>query len=318
MVSDLNELSDDLIQPFQIVNLGLTGRLVRLGDTVDRVLTQHAYPEPVSILLGELMALAAALGSGLKFDGRLTAETRGDGPVRLLAVDFMSDGRMRGYASFDRDRVGEVERRMPDALNSVPHFLGAGVLVLTVDQGADMELYQGIVTLEGATLADSAHLYFQQSDQIDSAVKLAVARHGERWRAGALTMQRLAELGPGDVPISSAEREDNWRKAVVLLATATGAEMTDPGLDANRLLYRLFHEDGVRVYDRRPVRFGCTCSDDRALAVLQSMPPGDLADLVDDGAIVVTCQFCNRTQSFTLADVETAEPLESRAARGSS
>jgi len=316
MVSDLNQPTDDLIQPFQIVNLGLTGRLVRLGATVNRVLTQHAYPEPVSILLGELMALAAALGSGLKFDGRLTAETRGDGPVRLLAVDFMSDGRMRGYASFDRDRVADVERAGLGSLNSVPRLLGAGVLALTVDQGPDMELYQGIVTLDGATLADSAHLYFQQSDQIDSAVKLAVARHGECWRAGALTMQRLAELGPGDVPINSADREDNWRKAVALLATATGAEMTDPGLDANRLLYRLFHEDGVRVYDRRSVRFGCTCSDDRALAVLRSMPPADLSDMVVDGGIEVTCQFCNRTQNFTLDDIEAAEPMDKKAQRG--
>jgi molecular chaperone Hsp33 len=286
-----------------------------LGETVDRVLHQHAYPEPVSVLLGELMALAAALGSGLKFDGRLTAETRGDGPVRLLAVDFMSDGRMRGYASFDRERVAEIERSGLESLNSVPHLLGSGVLVLTVDQGPDMEIYQGIVSLDGVTLADTAHRYFQQSDQIDSAVKLAVARQGDTWRAGALTMQRLAELGPGDVPITSAEREDNWRKAVVLLSTATGDEMTDPELDSNRLLYRLFHEDGVRVYDRRPVRFECTCSDDRALAVLRSMPRAELEDMVVDGTIEVTCQFCNRTQGFTLDDIEASEPMAKRAQR---
>jgi molecular chaperone Hsp33 len=312
MVFDLSEPADDLIQPFQIVNLSLSGRLVRLGETVDQVLNQHAYPMPVSVLLGELMALAAALGSGLKFDGRMTAETRGDGPVRLLAVDFMSDGRMRGYASFDRPRLAAVERTGLDTVNSVPHLLGNGVLALTVDQGADMEIYQGIVSLDGATLADTAHLYFQQSDQIDSAVKLAVARHGESWRAGALTMQRLAELGPGDVPITSAEREDNWRKAVALLSTATPAEMTDPGLDSNRLLYRLFHEDGVRVYDRRPVRFGCTCSDDRALAVLRTMPADDLEDMVEDGAIEVTCQFCNRSHNFTLAQVEAAKLANER------
>ena len=316
MVSNLSEPKDDLIQPFQIVNLGLTGRLVRLGDTVDRALTQHAYPESVSVLLGELMALAAALGSGLKFDGRLTAETRGDGPVRLLAVDFMSDGRMRGYAGFDQDRVAQVERDGLDGLNSVPRLLGAGVLMLTVDQGPDMELYQGIVALDGATLADSAHLYFQQSDQIDSAVKLAVARHGDRWRAGALNLQRVAELGPGDIPVAPAEREDNWRKAVALLSTATGSEMTDPALDPNSLLYRLFHEDGVRVYDRRPVRFGCTCSDDRALAVLRTMEPADLADMVVDGLIEVTCQFCDRTQNFALADIEADEPMENKALRG--
>jgi len=315
MVFDLGEPTDDLIQPFQIVNLSLSGRLVRLGATVDRVLNQHAYPEPVSVMLGELMALAAALGSGLKFDGRLTAETRGDGPVRLLAVDFMSDGRMRGYASFDARRLGALEAAGLESLNSVPHLLGNGVLALTVDQGADMELYQGIVSLDGATLADTAHLYFQQSDQIDSAVKLAIARHGETWRAGALTMQRLAELGPGDVPVTSAEREDDWRKAVALLATATADEMTDPDLDANRLLYRLFHEDGVRVYDRREVRFGCTCSDDRALAVLRTIPMDELEDMVEDGAIEVTCQFCNRSHNFTLVEVEMARLDDERSKR---
>jgi len=302
-VSNANPAKDDAIQPFQVEGLQLSGRLVRLGDTVDRVLAQHAYPDAVSHLLGELMALAAALGGGLKFDGRMTAEVRADGPVRLLAVDYTSDGRMRGYAGFDRERVAAEMDDPATRLSPVPHLLGKGLMALTVDQGGDTELYQGIVELDGATLADCAHRYFQQSDQIDTALKLAVERRGGAWRAGAITMQRLAELGPGDEPIATAEREDDWRKGVALLGSATSDELTDPQLSAHRLLYRLFHEDGVRVYRTKELSFGCTCSEKRALAVLRRIPATELEHLVVDGIVEVVCQFCNRRQVFTPAEI---------------
>ncbi|MBN34639.1 MAG: molecular chaperone Hsp33 [Rhodospirillaceae bacterium] len=297
MVPDLTDR--DSIQPFQIDGLNLSGRLVRLGETVDQVLTQHCYPEPVSRLLGELMALAAALGSGLKFDGRLTAETRGDGPIRLLAVDFMSDGAMRGYASFDAEGVTAAQDHTATESSPVPRFLGNGLLALTVDQGPDTELYQGIVKLDGATLGDCAHNYFQQSDQVDTALKLAIGDGEDGWHAGALTLQRLAELGAGDEPVFRADREDAWRTGVALLGTATSSELIDGRLSTHDLLYRLFHEEGVRVFDPRAVRFQCSCSDERALAILGQMPAKEIEDLVVDGVLEVVCQFCNRTQVFT-------------------
>lgn len=207
MVPDLTDQTDT-IQPFQVDGLHLSGRLVRMGATVDRVLSQHDYPDTVSRMLGELMAMAAVLGAALKFEGRMTAETRGDGPIRLLAVDFMSDGQMRGYASFDAERLAEAEASGGLAESPVPRLIGAGLLALTVDQGPETELYQGIVQLDGATLAECAHSYFQQSDQIDTALKLAVERKPDGWRAGAISMQRLAELGAGDEPVLSADRED--------------------------------------------------------------------------------------------------------------
>ena len=289
----------DTIQPFQVDGLSLSGRLVRMGATVDRVLSQHDYPDTVSRMLGELMAMAAVLGAALKFEGRMTAETRGDGPIRLLAVDFMSDGKMRGYASFDAQRVAEAEAAGGLAESPVPRLIGAGLLALTVDQGPETELYQGIVQLDGATLAECAHSYFQQSDQIDTALKLAVERRDDGWRAGAISMQRLAELGPGDQPVLPIDREDNWRTAMALLGTATPAELTDPELSDHKLLYRLFHEQGVRVFDARSICFGCSCSDERALAVLRRMPATEIEDLAIDGVLEVICQFCNRTQNFT-------------------
>jgi molecular chaperone Hsp33 len=182
-------------------------------------------------------------------------------------------------------------------------MLGSGLMALTVDQGPEMELYQGLVELDGATLADCAHSYFQQSEQVDTAVKLAVGRRDGAWRAGAITVQRLAELGPGDVPVTSVEREDDWRKAVALLGSATSNELTDPELTPDRLLYRLFHEDGVRVFERRGLRFGCSCSQKRALAVLRRLPPGEIEELTVDGALEVVCQFCNRRQTFTPGEV---------------
>jgi molecular chaperone Hsp33 len=296
---------NDAIQPFQVDGLNLSGRLVRLGATVDGVLSQHDYPASVSHLLGELMVMAAVLGAALKFEGRLTAETRGDGPIRLLAVDFMSDGQMRGYGSFDAKRLAEAEALAGVGESPVPRLLGSGVLALTVDQGPDTELYQGIVQLDGATLAECAHSYFRQSDQIDTALKLAVEQRDGGWRAGAISMQRLAELGPGDQPVLSTDREDDWRTAMALLGTATPGELTDPELSDHALLYRLFHEQGVRVFDARPVRFGCSCSDARALAVLRRMPATDIEDLTVDGVLEVICQFCNRTQIFTPEDVMT-------------
>jgi len=303
VVPELSGDGRDAIQPFQVEGLHLSGRVVRLGEAVDRVLGQHDYPEPVSRLLGELMALAAALGGGLKFDGRLTVETRGDGPVRLIAVDYTSDGRMRGYASFDAGRVAAEHGSAGTRESPVPHFIGNGLLAMTIDQGRGTELYQGLVSLDGATLADCAHNYFRQSDQVDTALKLAVARRDGGWRAGAITMQRIAELGPGDMPVLSSDREDDWRRAVALLSSATGDELTDPALSTHTLLYRLFHEDGVRVYETRDLSFGCSCSEQRALAVLGRIPATEIDELLIEGVVEVVCQFCNRRQTFTPEEI---------------
>jgi len=295
--------TDDVIQPFRVDPLAVLGRVVRLGDTVDRVLGQHAYPEPVSRLLGETMALAAGVAGALKFDGVLSIQVKGDGPLRLLVADYATGGRMRGYAAYDAQRLAARDGDAAAPGEPVPRFIGAGVLAFTVDQGPDTETYQGLVELAGGTMAGCAHHYFRRSEQFDAVVKLAVGRDDTgRWRAGALMLQREPDIG-GAAPATpdGLDEDERWRRALAFAASATSADLLDRELPADHLLWRLYHEDGVRVFQPKPLAFGCRCSRERAEAVLLALPPDDLESMTIEGAIHVTCQFCNRTESFDRA-----------------
>lgn len=284
----------DLLRPFQIERSRLRGRFVRLGETVDYVLRAHDYPPPVSGLLGELLALAGALAGGLKFEGSFSVQIRGDGPVRLLVADCTNDGRMRGYAGFDSERVGEAGGgdRPPMAL------LGEGLLALTVDQrSVGGELSQGIVELRGATLSDCMLGYFERSEQIRTGIRVAVGRDPmtDRWQAGAIVVQAL----PNTDPREELEADDGWRRAMLLLGTATDAELLDPGLKPDDLLFRLFHEDGVRVFRPLALHPGCGCDEARVVGTLRSFPLDDIEAMrQEDGGITVTCQFCSRVYRF--------------------
>ena len=300
---------DDLVQPFQIDAPGLRGRLVRLGPLVDEVLRRHDYPRPVAQLLGETLALAAALAHALKFDGVFTLQTKGDGPIRLMVADITSEGQMRGYAQFD-------ERRLSSALEGpieapVPRLLGAGYLAFTVDQGPDTERYQGIVELTGGTLADCAHHYFRQSEQLQAGIRLAcgltrAADGVERWRAGALMLQRLPEeggSGNGDGR-EVEEAEDDWRRSLIMMGSSRSDELLDPHLAPNDLLFRLFHEDGVRVYPVHALKAECRCSRARVAGMLKALPRQEVEEMKhDDEAVVVTCEFCSAEYRFDDADL---------------
>jgi molecular chaperone Hsp33 len=283
-------VSDDLVQPFQIDSFQLRGRLVRLGPLIDEILTRHAYPEPVAALLGEAIALAVALARALKYEGVFTLQTKGDGPVRLLVADVTATGHVRGYAQFDAARLA----RAATTLAPVPSLLGAGYLAFTVDQGEETERYQGLVELVGGTLADCAHHYFRQSEQIQAGIKLAVERGPDgHWHGGGLMIERL--------PDEHGRREEGdelWRNAVILMSSCSDAELADPALPPDRLLYRLFHEPGVRAHAARPLVAQCRCSRERVERVLRALPPAELDDMVVDGRISVTCEFCNATYDF--------------------
>src|SRR5690348_4288750 len=209
--------SDDLVQPFRIDPFALRGRLVRLGPTVDRILSQHDYPEPVATILGEAIALAVVLAGALKYDGIFTLQTKSDGPVRLIVADVSTEGAVRGYAQYDRERLPEYRPGTP----SVPELIGSGYIAFTVDQGEHTERYQGIVELSGATLAECAQHYFRQSEQIQAGIKLSVARSGENgaWRGGGLMLQRVPP--EGGYKVIADDVEDGWRRAMVLMSTAT-------------------------------------------------------------------------------------------------
>jgi len=292
--------ADDIIQPFQLAG-HVRGRLVRLGGSVDSVLRRHDYPRPVASLLGEALVLTLALASGLKYDGVFTLQTKGDGPVRMLVADVTSAGKLRGYAEADADGLAKLLDQTGNP--SFARLVGAGHLAFTVDQGPATERYQGIVDLAGSSLADCIHHYFRQSEQIEVAVKAAVrapASSEEAWRAGAILIQRLPAAERVEDPDSSDEW---WRRAAALMASSTADELTDGGLPALDLLFRLFHEDGVEIFPARPVSFGCRCSRERVAAMLAALPAGEVASLSLDGRIEVTCEFCNSRYEFSPGEI---------------
>ena len=302
--------------PFEVAKLDLRGRVVRLGAAVDEILARHAYPQPVAKLLGEALVLTAMLGSALKIDGRFILQTQSDGPVRMLVVDFTAPDKVRACARFDKDRVAAaVESGKTDG----GALLGKGHLAMTIDQGPDMSRYQGMVALEGGSLEDAAHEYFLRSEQIPTRVRLAVGeewRGGDgprhRWRAGGMLLQflpkaperaRQADLHPGDAPEGSlahtVAEDDAWIEGQSLISTVEDVELIDPDLSGERLLYRLFHQRGVRVFHPLPLRAQCSCSREAVASMLASFAPKDRADMVKDGKVVVTCEFCSSVYQFT-------------------
>jgi molecular chaperone Hsp33 len=302
----IDQRTDDIVQPFQLDPFALRGRLVRLGPTVDRILAQHDYPEPVATLLGEAITLAVLLAGALKYDGVFTLQTKGDGPVRFLVADVKTDGAVRGYAQYDDQRLGEiVPGSGPGGGNApVPDLLGKGYIAFTVDQGDDTERYQGIVEIIGDTLAECAQHYFRQSEQLQAGLKLAVARAGadHAWRAGGLMLQRVPPEG-GLAPIGD-DVEDAWRRVMVLMSSTTPDELVAPDLPPRRLLWRLFHEEGVRVFDTHAVEARCRCSRERIARILLSFPADDIEDMQKDPVTTVTCEFCNTSYDFPAAELE--------------
>jgi len=298
---------DDLIQPFLIVATGVRGRVVRLGNVVDEVLSRHDYPEPVAVMLGEALALAATLAGALKFDGVLTLQTKGDGPISMLVADMTSDGDMRGYAQFDSSRLSQGAANKAARTDSVPDLLGQGYLAFTVDQGANTERYQGIVRLEGKSLAACAEHYFAQSEQIEAALRIAAGRidyadGSSAWRAAGLMIQRLPD--EGGIAGQRTIDPDAWNRTHILMESVTDAELLDPALAPNDVLYRLFHEDGVRVYEPAALQARCRCSRQRVGTVLTAIGRDDLAELEVGGVIMVTCEFCGRDYRFSESDLD--------------
>lgn len=281
--------ADDLAAAFQIEGWPVRGRIVRLGQTIDAILSAHAYPEPVAALLGEACALAALVGSSLKFEGRLIVQAQGDGPVRYVVADYDTSGQMRGYCRFDEAEVAAASQGF--ARPGARSLLGQGVFVMTLDRGQDFERTQGITPIEGESLSLAAEHYFQQSEQIPTRVRLAVGSvvtdEGVSWRAGGALIQLIA----GDEARGSTE--EAWDRSRALFHTLADDELLDPAITPETLLFRLFHEDGVRLKDARALVAHCRCSRERIAGVLTSFDPAERADMVEaDGKIRVTCEYC--------------------------
>ena len=308
------EIDDNIVLPFEVKPLGSRGRVVRLGSVIDEIIQKHDYPDSVSRLLGEAVSLVALLGSALKFEGKLILQTQTNGPVSMIVANYTTNGdkfgHVRGYAHFDAQAVELCDKESK--------LIGKGHLAMTIDQGDHMDNYQGIVALNGQTISDAAHGYFKQSEQIPTALKLSAGAvetpEGISWRAGAIIIQHMPEDGKaspvgfpsGDAPGGFDEHfveDENWARARVLLESTQDHELLDPTLEPERLLYRLYHEDGVTAYDKSTLEHQCTCSREKVLDTLSSFSQEDRDGMVVDGQIEVTCQFCSSTHSFKAGSV---------------
>ena len=284
----------DLIQPFQLDLANVRGRAARLAAVLDELLGLHDYPRVVEQIVAEAAVATVLLASLLKYDGVFTLQAKGDGPISLMVVDVTTVGDLRAYARFDADRLPPVTQHA-----DVATLFGRGYLALTVDQGDDSEGYQGIVALADGGLEASLAHYFEQSEQLSTTAKLAARKYPDGWRAGAVLIQHLPEEDEGRVAKSPADNAEDWRRASILLGSVADVELLDRTLDLNSLLYRLFHEEDVRVFTPTAVQRGCRCSAERVERVLRSIPREELEDLrVDDGAVVVTCEFCSTAYRY--------------------
>lgn len=316
-------LPDDIVLPFQLETASVNGRVARLGPAIDKILKSHDYPEPVSQVMGEALVLTALLGASIKFDGRLILQTKSDGPIDLMVIQYQTPGSLRGYARFDDAKV--LDQMQQQAQPGQHDMLGTGHLAMTIDQGADMERYQGIVALEGKSLTDAAFNYFRQSEQLPSFIRLAVAKHysatgnsehsGWQWRAGGLIVQDLSrEGGRQDVETFTDEMtdeallhasEENWNRVNYLAETLEDHELLDPLLEPERLLYRLFHEERVRVFSSKPIKAECHCSESYIKSVLANFDTEELNDMREGNSdiITVTCEFCSTQYKFNIHDI---------------
>jgi molecular chaperone Hsp33 len=293
----------DVVAPFSLDNAPVRGRVARLGAAaLDPILHRHDYPRPVAMLLGEALTLAALIGSLLKTDGRLVVQAQGRGFVPLLVAEH-GNGGLRGYA-----RLAEGANTKLARVNRLPpgELLGAGNLVLTLDLGEEAPPFQGVVPLEGDTLAQCAESYFRVSEQTDTAIRLAVGEvisgaGPSTWRGGGVLMQRLAsDRVRGDT-------EEDWSRASILFDTLTDAELIDPALPIDRLLYRLFHQEAVRMAAPSALEDRCTCSEQRLTNVMRQFPANELHDLIEpDGFLHARCQFCAREYLIAPANLGVA------------
>ncbi len=274
------------------------GRLVRLGPVLDDILAAHEYPAPVARILSEALTLTALLGAMLKdAGGQLTMQAQAeDGIVELLVCDYRG-GEVRGYVRFDRDRLAGAPPKP-----SLAEMFGKGYLAITFDQTATNERYQGIVPLEGASLAEAVESFFAQSEQIPSLVRLATDDTGHI--AGGILLQHLPEGEEGRERLHTRLDHPEWEHVRMLAETVRANELFDVSLPIEELLWRLFNEDEVRVLATVPLTRGCRCNPEHVRSVIASFSPEERAEMADeDGVISVDCEFCSRSFTFTLAEL---------------
>jgi molecular chaperone Hsp33 len=289
------------VTPFYLPGRPVRGRLVRLGKLTDALLTRHENNSVVTSLAGQALALVAGLAASLKFRGTFSLQAKGDGPVSMLLADCTDAGALRGYARADADKLATL--LAADPAPTAQALVGAGYLAFTVNQGLEKDTYQGLVALEGESLADMALNYFESSEQISAQVRLACAHTDDGWRASALILERVAGTGGIDPDLDQAALDDSWNAATALAATVTDAELLDDTLPAEQLIWRLFSAEGVAADRPRALAYGCRCSRQRLSGILEGFSGDDLDHMAISGDIVMTCEFCNLDFRFARTDV---------------
>ncbi|MBP9181716.1 MAG: Hsp33 family molecular chaperone HslO [Fuscovulum sp.] len=302
---------DDTVLPFQLDLSGIRGRVARLDGVLDQVLAQHTYPPVIEALVAETALLTALIGQTIKLRWKLSLQVRGKGAARLIATDYygpQAEGepaRIRAYASYDAERLEDT----PDPFSQI----GQGYFAVMLDQGEGMLPYQGFTPIAGGSLSACAETYFAQSEQIPTRFALAYGRSSEpgrheRWRAGGVMLQHMpqtggvaAEGGSGEggllthADILSGAQSDDWNRANLLLDTIEELEMIGPSVAPTDLLVRLFHEEGPRVFDPQPVRFGCSCSEDKVRNTMSIYSQKDISRMTTEaGVVTADCQFCGK------------------------
>ncbi len=309
-----DNFSGNIIRPFQLETSSLRGRIVRFNNVLEDILEPHDYPELVSQLLAETITLCSLLSSMLKYDGIFTLQTKGDGPISMLLADMTSDGKIRGCASFDEERLKVVSKQLAafsddideGSDNHLAQLLGKGYIAFTVDQGKKMERYQGIVELNGKSLVECVQHYFAQSEQINTGIKMAVGKRNGQWKAAGLMLQHMPEEGGQGAPSVEASNlnEDDWRRSMILMESCTEEELLSPDLNSHTILMRLFHEEGVRVFDPTKLTHACRCSSEKVENVLLMMDADERKDMIVDGEITLTCEFCSKIYALDPVIVE--------------
>lgn len=287
---------------FDLERANLRGRILRLGKVLDTILSPHQFPEVIEKLLVETMTLSVLLSSMLKYEGIFILQSQSNGIVSRLVSDVTSAGEVRATAGFDKERIADFLKANPTP--TAADLLGNGYLAFTVDQGEFSERYQGIVELKN-NLLESMHHYFSQSEQIGTAIKMAVGRGEDgKWRVGAIMLQHTPDHS--NIPQDSKPIAENWNRAQILLDTCTDEELLDSKLHDETLLYRLFHEEVVRIYKPQPISKGCRCTPEKLKTVLATLTPDDLEHAAIDGKVIMTCEFCNKDFNFLKDEIKPA------------
>lgn len=285
----------DQIQPFMLEVSELRGRMVRLGKTAHHIISRHNYPTPIAAFLAEMLSITSLLAGMLKFDGVFTLQVSGDGPISLAVCDLTNTGHLRGYVHFNEDLAKTLPANQPSTLSQL---CGSGYVAFTVDQKNATDRYQGIVALTGDHLSDAVRHYFEQSEQIKTAFEVSVGQQQGQWSSAAIMLQAMPQ-GPEITQLNETDVDD-WRRAMMLLQTVSAAELRDENLPVNAVLYRLFNEEGVRVFPPLDVVAKCRCSRKKIAPIIEGLPESEKQQLAEQGKVTVVCEFCNRKYHFPL------------------